>query len=115
MSQVPLGLRNTLYKLFIAAHEARQGDAFDSLSEAASSDQERDYIRDRTQKFRSVLVKLRRSPPLDDPFLNGIREASLLFNEGLSFDAHEILEDPWKEAVGDKKILLQGLIQAAAN
>lgn len=34
---------------------------------------------------------------------------------GRYFDAHEELETPWKEASGDEKIVLQGLIQLAAG
>jgi hypothetical protein len=41
--------------------------------------------------------------------------ADALGAEGRFFDAHEELEAPWKEAAGDSKVLLQGLIQLAAG
>lgn len=37
-----------------------------------------------------------------------------LFNSQRYFEAHEALEDVWLEASGDRKTVLQGLIQVAA-
>lgn len=36
-----------------------------------------------------------------------------LFNHGEFFDAHEVLEDVWRESAGPEKKFLQGLIQVA--
>ncbi len=36
-----------------------------------------------------------------------------LFNHGEFFDAHEVLEDIWRESAGPEKKFLQGLIQVA--
>lgn len=36
-----------------------------------------------------------------------------LFNRGEFFDAHETLEDVWRESVGRERLFLQGLIQVA--
>src|SRR4051812_9227032 len=36
-----------------------------------------------------------------------------LFNAGEFFEAHEVLEDVWRPAVGDERRFLQGLIQIA--
>ncbi|MDE2509893.1 MAG: DUF309 domain-containing protein [Elusimicrobia bacterium] len=41
--------------------------------------------------------------------------ADELGGEGRYFDAHEELEDAWKAAAGEEKVLLQGLIQVAAG
>jgi predicted metal-dependent hydrolase len=41
------------------------------------------------------------------------REGIELFNAGEFFDAHEALEDVWREAGGAEKPFLQGLIQIA--
>lgn len=41
--------------------------------------------------------------------------ADELSADGRYFDAHEELEEGWKAASGDEKILLQGLIQIAAG
>ncbi len=47
----------------------------------------------------------------EDPFANGIR----LFNEEAFFDAHEHLEGIWREATGEPRMFLQGLIQVCAG
>jgi len=36
-----------------------------------------------------------------------------LFNSSRFFDAHEVLEDVWRDAAADNKMFLQGLIQLA--
>jgi uncharacterized protein len=38
-----------------------------------------------------------------------------LFNAGLFFEVHELLEGDWRQATGDLKTLLQGLIQVAVG
>jgi predicted metal-dependent hydrolase len=38
-----------------------------------------------------------------------------LFNSGRFYDAHEILEDAWRENDGPEKLFLQGLIQVAVG
>jgi len=39
--------------------------------------------------------------------------AVALWNEGLFFEVHEILEDAWREADGEEKEVLQAMIRAA--
>jgi len=46
--------------------------------------------------------------------LHSIQVAQALFNAGLFFDCHEYLEEAWKAAEGERKGLLQGLIQLGA-
>lgn len=41
------------------------------------------------------------------------RRGATLFNEGLFFEAHEVLEDAWRAAPAREKKFLQGLIQIA--
>ena len=41
------------------------------------------------------------------------RRGATLFNEGLFFEAHEVLEDAWRAAAAQEKKFLQGLIQIA--
>jgi predicted metal-dependent hydrolase len=43
-----------------------------------------------------------------------LRRGAELFNAGAYFAAHEVWEAAWRQSVADEKILLQGLIQAAA-
>ena len=38
-----------------------------------------------------------------------------LFNSRRFFDAHEALEDAWREATGEERLFLQGLVQAAVG
>jgi hypothetical protein len=38
-----------------------------------------------------------------------------LFNSGQFFEAHEVLEDVWRESSGDRKKFLQGLVQLAVG
>jgi predicted metal-dependent hydrolase len=38
-----------------------------------------------------------------------------LFNRGEYFEAHEALEDAWREGPADEKKFLQGLVQAAVG
>lgn len=45
---------------------------------------------------------------------NAFREGLALFNQGRFFDCHEAWEVAWKLADGTERLLLQGLIQAAA-
>ena len=43
-----------------------------------------------------------------------LREGAQLFNQQKFFEAHEVWEDCWREAEGDDRTALQGLVQAAA-
>jgi len=42
-----------------------------------------------------------------------IREGVRLFNAGMFFEAHEVLEDKWRRSSGEMKRFLKGLIHAA--
>ena len=44
---------------------------------------------------------------------DGFEHGRRLFNQRRYFDAHEVWEDVWREATGERKRLLQGLIQVA--
>ncbi|WP_038040899.1 DUF309 domain-containing protein [Thermus tengchongensis] len=46
--------------------------------------------------------------------MEALREAWRLFQEGEYFEAHEVLEEAWREAQGEKRRFLQGLILLAA-
>ena len=41
------------------------------------------------------------------------RRGISLFNSGAFFEAHEVLEDVWRECVSEEKKALQGLVQLA--
>ena len=44
-----------------------------------------------------------------------IRQGETLFDKGRYFECHELLEEIWMKSEGKKKVLLKGLIQAAAG
>lgn len=44
---------------------------------------------------------------------NGFQHGIALFNSAQFFDAHEVLEDVWREAPEPERKFLQGLIQVA--
>ncbi|WP_135257292.1 DUF309 domain-containing protein [Thermus caldilimi] len=46
--------------------------------------------------------------------MEALGEAWHLFLEGQYFEAHEVLEEAWREAQGEKRRFLQGLILLAA-
>ncbi|HUK86851.1 MAG TPA: DUF309 domain-containing protein [Terriglobales bacterium] len=46
---------------------------------------------------------------------SGYRRGISLFNARRFFDAHEALEDVWREATGRRKLFLQALIQVAVG
>lgn len=46
----------------------------------------------------------------DDP----VEKYARLFNQGHFFEAHEVLEETWKQSSGADREILQGLIQVAA-
>ncbi len=49
------------------------------------------------------------------PVERALEEAAYLFNEGLFFEVHEILETVWLTQEGGIRLLLQGLIQIAVG
>jgi hypothetical protein len=49
-------------------------------------------------------------PPLPRDFVRAIS----LFNRRYYWETHEVLEDMWREEVGDRRTFYQGIIQAAA-
>ncbi len=65
------------------------------------------YITSRLQRYESALEKV---PATADDHL---AIAVILWDLGLFFEVHEILEPPWMKAQGDRKLLLQALIRAA--
>jgi len=66
-----------------------------------------DYITNRLQQYGDVLQKLTASDT--DPLYIGL----LLWDAGLFFEVHEILEHAWMESDGEEKLFLQAMIRAA--
>jgi hypothetical protein len=109
LAEVPLPLRDALYHAFRSALDS--GRAFSaSLPKPAPS--EAYYLADRAPRFEQVLASWAGRPP------KGPAQALLLgqdlYNAGLYFDCHEYLEAFWRGAEGPDRLLLHGMIQAAA-
>jgi hypothetical protein len=51
--------------------------------------------------------------PPQDPDRSALKEGARLYNQGEYFDAHEVLEDPWRELTGADREIYQGIIQVA--
>lgn len=67
------------------------------------------------QRAERALRALRRlgTRPADPTVAGALRAAGALFDAGLGFEVHELLETHWTRAVGDEREALQGLIQIA--
>jgi len=68
----------------------------------------RDYIHRSTRRYRNVIQKAGRLHITDPRHLTAI-----LWNDGLYFELHELLETFWLETHGNERTALKGLIQAA--
>lgn len=61
------------------------------------------------------VVTARRLDPPDPPLATALGVAAALFNAGLYFETHEVLEPHWMRAEGGDRESLQGLIQVAVG
>jgi predicted metal-dependent hydrolase len=52
---------------------------------------------------------------MNSRFEDCLVEGVALFNAGRWYEAHEVWEEAWKQESGDRRGLLQGLIQVAAG
>ncbi len=66
-----------------------------------------EYLENRYARYRTALQRFHAN--ISDPIQQGI----VLWNLGLFFEVHEILEHVWYTAEGDMKATLQALIRAA--
>lgn len=67
----------------------------------------RAYLEDRCSRYEKALEAIR--PGIADPIQRGI----ILWNLGLFFEVHEVLEHAWYSAEGNLKLTMQALIRAA--
>jgi hypothetical protein len=69
------------------------------------------------QRAKRALQALRRlgSPPSEPTVAGALRAAGALFDAGLGFEVHELLETHWARAAGGEREALQGLIQIAVG
>jgi len=66
-----------------------------------------EYIQNRLTRYETVLKKLSSTDG------NILKLAGLLWDMGLYFEVHEVLEPAWMKSNGDTRLLLQALIRAA--
>ena len=71
-------------------------------------------VGDHTTRYRAVLDAAATLPVCQAPGLSGVvARGAILFNAGLFYEVHEVLERAWRTAAGDQKTFLQGLVQIA--
>ena len=68
----------------------------------------KDYLQDRVQRYGRVFQQIQQKQ-IDDARI----QAVILWNDGLFFEVHDILEDIWHKKQGDERQAIQGLIKAA--
>lgn len=71
------------------------------------ADYYRTYLEDRCSRYEKALAAI--SPGVTDPIQRGL----ILWDLGLFFEVHEVLEHAWYSAEGAMKATLQALIRAA--
>lgn len=121
---LPLHARNRLAETILAAlhhAEARRelaalagGDI--SLAGTWLQDAARDGEALRARAGRAARAIAQRPLDGDDGDLGrALDDAAVLFDAGLFFEVHELLEPHWQQAVGAQRQALQGLIQIAVG
>jgi Domain of unknown function (DUF309) len=116
MRTPPLGLRNRLAETILAAlgdpAARRQLDAQDFAWLGEAPAEHAATVRARARRASEALAAcppMRGEPSLDE----ALAAAATLFDAGLYFEVHELLESHWTRAAGAERQALQGLIQVA--
>jgi predicted metal-dependent hydrolase len=105
-------IRNGLSKVLIQSLEIHDPEHFRQAGkelEASSLDRaHRSYVRDRLRRYEKAFSEVQANG-----FSDSFRQALILWDRRLFFEAHERLETAWQEASGDKRRAIKGLIKAA--
>ncbi|MDH4320185.1 MAG: DUF309 domain-containing protein [Desulfobulbaceae bacterium] len=107
-------IRNALSEAMVAnlptldLDPVRQCAATFSIRELSAA--HRAYIEDRLSRYHNVFALLRKQAE-HDPF----RQSLALWDAGLFFEVHEVIERLWKESQGDQKSALQAMFRAAGT
>ena len=105
-------IRNTLSGAFMTAIARMEPTAYRDEAERWIAQSPPailvDYIKDRLHRYDRVLEQIK-DGVLNEPLLQSL----VLWNNGLFFEFHDHLEGIWKQATGDKRQALKGLIKAA--
>lgn len=120
----PLELRNRLAEIVLAAlHDPAAREDLARIAETAAAlppwcagaaAPEVALVRARARRATEALAggpRLAREPSL----AAALRAAAALFDAGLHFEVHELLEPHWTRATGPRREVLQGLIQIAVG
>lgn len=118
---LPLGARNRLARTILAAfHDA---EARVRLAALAAGEDVQPWLEPDAreaapllrQRAEAAAAALRPRPPgsPDASLAEALERAAVLFDAGLGFEAHEVLEPFWAVASGPEREALQGLIQVA--
>ena len=116
MRTPPLGLRNRLAETILhalsdeTARRQLEAEDFAWLGETAPEDAA--LVRARARRASEALAAC--GPTRAEPSLEeALTAAAALFDTGLYFEVHELLEPHWVRASGAERQALQGLIQIA--
>ncbi|MGD8367249.1 MAG: DUF309 domain-containing protein [Desulfobacterales bacterium] len=111
-SRLARQIRNRLSTAFVRAVETGEFAELEKEAEyvcpTGSDPAARDFACNRMERYRHAFDRIR-AEGIADP----IRRAAYLWNEGLFFEVHEILERIWNDEQRWRKEALRGLIQAA--
>jgi uncharacterized protein len=104
-------IRNDMSEGFAEAVETGNPDKLIGIVEyyrqQPLADYYRNYLEDRYARYKQALKSIRDT--ITDPIHRGL----VLWNLGLLFEVHEVLEHAWYVAEGNMKLTLQALIRAA--
>ena len=71
-----------------------------------------EYVREKAEKYSEFLKALPDNfEPVEEDLEKNVKMARLLFEKGLYFEVHEILEEVWMGEFGKERDFLQALIQ----
>ena len=103
-------IRNNLSEGLAEAVETGNSDKLtqivDYYRQQPLADYYRNYLEDRNTRYEQALKTIE---DITDPIHQGL----VLWNLGLFFEVHEVLEHAWYSAEGNMKLTLQALIRAA--
>ncbi|HSF05893.1 MAG TPA: DUF309 domain-containing protein [Methylomirabilota bacterium] len=120
---LPLPARNRLAQAIVdALHDPEARRALQALADGVAAEGWLDPAPARAAallrlRARHAVEAIARLPPAapDPPLAEALEQAAALFDAGLGFEVHELLEPHWARAGGDERSALQGLIQIAVG
>ena len=105
-------IRNSLSKALIQSLENHDAEHFrqegKKLGASGLAPAHRSYVRNRLRRYEEAF-----SEAQENGFSDSFRQALILWDKRLFFEAHERLETTWQEVSGDNAMAIKGLIKAA--